>query len=88
MELQDYRKEIDRIDRALVELFCQRMTVCAGVAAWKQERNLPVLDQSREDAKLAVIAQMAGPEMAPYCQELYRTIFAQSRAYQQRLMEK
>ena len=46
MELSDYRVQIDRIDRQLVELFAQRMETAAGIAAYKKEHGLPVLDPS------------------------------------------
>ena len=36
MELSDYRVQIDRIDRQLVELFAQRMETAAGIAAYKK----------------------------------------------------
>ena len=39
MELSDYRVQIDRIDRQLVELFAQRMETAAGIAAYKKEHG-------------------------------------------------
>ena len=48
MELSDYRARIDQIDRQLVELFAQRMNTAAGIAAYKKEHGLPVLDPVRE----------------------------------------
>ena len=50
MELSDYRARIDQIDRQLVELFAQRMNTAAGIAAYKKEHGLPVLDPVRERA--------------------------------------
>ena len=52
MELSDYRARIDQIDRQLVELFAQRMNTAAGIAAYKKEHGLPVLDPVREREKL------------------------------------
>ena len=43
-ELEEYRGKIDAIDRALVELFLQRMEVTGAVGAWKREHGVPVLD--------------------------------------------
>lgn len=87
MELQDYRKEIDRIDRELVALFVRRMEVSAGIAAYKQAHGLPVLDAAREQAKLQQVAELAPEQLRPDTAELYRTLFALSRGYQQRLQE-
>lgn len=60
MELSDYRARIDQIDRQLVELFAQRMNTAAGIAAYKKEHGLPVLDPVREREKLLDVAG-AGP---------------------------
>jgi chorismate mutase len=43
---------------------------------------LPIFVPSREQEKLADIAQKAGPEMAEYAQQLYAKIFELSRDYQ------
>ena len=87
MDIQDYRKEIDRIDRELVALFVRRMEVSAGIAAYKQAHGLPVLDAAREQAKLQQVAELAPEQLRPDTAELYRTLFALSRGYQQRLQE-
>ena len=39
-ELQDLRRDIDAIDRELVELFRRRMDVTARVGAYKRERGV------------------------------------------------
>ena len=87
MDIQDYRKEIDRIDRELVALFVQRMEVAAGIAAYKQQHGLPVLDAAREQDKLQQVAELAPEQLRTDTMELYRTLFALSRGYQQRLQE-
>lgn len=48
MELSDYRTQIDRIDAELLQLFAERMQTAAGIAAYKKEHALPVLDTGRE----------------------------------------
>lgn len=59
MELGDYRAQIDEIDHKLVELFAKRMDVAAGIAAYKKEHGLPVLDPVREREKLQKTVQSA-----------------------------
>ena len=61
MELSDYRARIDQIDRQLVELFAQRMNTAAGIAAYKKEHGLPVLDPVREREKLLDVAALITP---------------------------
>ena len=47
--LEDYRKEIDSIDRELIALFEKRMNVAIKVGEYKKERNLPVFNAKREE---------------------------------------
>lgn len=47
-ELEKYRKEIDEIDKQLIELFEKRMNVSAKVAEYKKENNLPIYNGERE----------------------------------------
>ena len=83
MELHDLRKEIDAIDEELIRLFRQRMEVAGRIADVKKDKNLPVLDASREEQKLASVMAKAGPEMAEYVRQLYKTLFVLSRDYQE-----
>lgn len=84
MDLTDYRKQIDAIDDQLVELFQQRMDVAAGIAAYKQAHDLPVLDAGRERAKLRDVCAKARPELENYLRVLYSSLFEVSRSYQNR----
>lgn len=84
--LQEYRKEIDRIDDTLVKAFRERMEVAAKIAAYKKENGLPVLDSSRERLKLKEIAEKAG-DMEDYARVLYALLFELSRAYQGRFLD-
>ena len=49
-ELEQYRKEIDEIDQELTRLFELRLNTVLKVGRYKKQRNLPVLDASREQA--------------------------------------
>lgn len=45
---EELRKEIDQIDRQLVQLFEKRMKVSTEIAEYKLRNNIPVLDAQRE----------------------------------------
>jgi len=75
VDLQDYRKQIDRIDNELSQLFKERMDVVRQVAFYKKEHGLPILDAAREQEKLASID-------CPYTRKLYAVLFELSREYQ------
>ena len=66
MDLNDYRRQIDEIDTQLLALFAQRMEVAAGIAAYKKEHDLPVLDSSRERQKLLDIAAKSPDAVKEY----------------------
>lgn len=87
MDLNDYRKQIDEIDEQLVQLFRQRMEAAAAIAAYKKANGLPVLDAGRERAKLEDVCSKVPAALRGHTAALYAAIFAESRAYQQRLME-
>lgn len=87
MDLKDLREEIDKIDDELVKLFVRRMETAAQIAAYKKERNLPILIPAREQEKLADVAQKAGPAMADYTKSLYALLFELSRTHQHRLTD-
>jgi chorismate mutase/prephenate dehydratase len=87
MELNQLRQEIDEIDRELVSLFIRRMNCSAGVAEYKREHGLPVLDASRERALLSKISELSGEDFEEYSKELYKTILSLSREYQQKLID-
>ena len=81
-DLEALRGEIDEIDQKMVELFKERMAVCAQVAEYKREHNLPVLAAGRERALLGKVGEQAGEELADYAQSMYRTVLSVSRSYQ------
>ena len=80
--LTDSRAAIDRIDRALVQLFCERMQVSADVAEYKRAVGMAVTDAARERALLSKVSELAGEEMEENVRTLYATILAISKAYQ------
>ena len=87
MELSELRKEIDALDRQLVDILERRMDVAAGIAAVKAENGIPVLDAARETEKIASIRAMCRPETAELLPAVFEAVMAASRSYQEKLME-
>lgn len=87
MKIEELREQIDSIDAQLVELFKKRMDVSAGVAEYKRENNLPVLDKTRERALLNKITELSGEEYSHYTQRLYSQILELSKAYQHKRLD-
>ena len=86
MDLNDYRKQIDDIDRQLLALFGQRMEVASAIAAYKKEHDLPVLDGKREREKLLDVAAKTPDDLKDYAVSLYSLLFELSRSHQTRML--
>ncbi len=86
MELKDIRLQLDDIDAQIVKLFNERMHLCADVAQYKKENNLPVLDEGREREKLTAVALQSDETLRDYTRSLYNQIFDLSRAHQNKLL--
>ena len=87
MDISDYRKEIDRIDKQLINLFEERLEVAKGIAEYKKNNNLPILDPERERQKLYDITSMCREDIASYNSSIFSLLFDISKAYQSKLVE-
>ena len=86
MDLNDYRKEIDRIDDQLIALFAQRMETAEKIAAYKKANGLRVLDARREKEKMREILDKTPDDLREYVSSLYSLIFELSRSRQSCLL--
>lgn len=87
-ELDQYRAQIDSIDRRLVELFLGRMAVTQQVGEYKLRQGLPVLDPQRERQVLSAKAALVeDPADKADLTDLYRSIMAISRRQQRKLVK-
>lgn len=88
MDIEEARAEIAAVDREMAALFERRMAAAASVAAWKQERGLPVLDKAQEERVLERNAPLvADPEQRELYLIFLRDVMGLSRRYQHRLLE-
>lgn len=88
MNLEECRKEIDRLDKELTNLLEQRMQVVAKVAAYKKENHMEIFDPRRERQVLDKIGAMAQyKELAPYLQKIYQCIMDESKNYEREYMK-
>lgn len=85
MDLQELRKEIDKIDDELIPLLMKRMDISEQVAKYKVQRGIPVLNSEREKQILDDVAEKCGDRG-----ETIKTVFAAtmdaSRALQHKIM--
>ena len=85
MTLDNYRKEINKIDEEILNLFQKRMRIAEGIAEYKKTNNIPILNSSIERAKLAELSNKADEDMVFYSRILFNTLFEMSRSYQEKL---
>lgn len=86
MDLNEYRVEIDKLDKEIVSLFSRRMDVAAGIAEYKKANGLPVYDGRREREKLLAVRDLAPEALRDYTTQLYSLLFELSRSHQNRLL--
>lgn len=86
MNLDEIRKDIDGIDREIVELIVKRMNLSRDVAAYKIKNGKKVFDSAREQAILDKVSTLAG-EHGKAARLIYSTIMEQSRALQYPLVD-
>ena len=86
--LEDYRKEIDSIDRELVSLFEKRMNVALKVGEYKKERNLPIFHSKREEEVIEKnISLLKNKEYSDITRGFFENIMELSRSLQGNLMD-
>ena len=82
MRLDDYRAEIDTIDKQITKLLEQRMQTVRNIGICKQTMGKPVLDASRENSKLEALKAQTDEDSYSYIAEIFKEIMAQSRRFQ------
>lgn len=86
-DLQEIRKEIDRIDTEIVRLFEERMECCRSVAESKIQTGKKVFDRDREQQKIQSVMHMTHNELnAKGAGELFGQIMCISRKLQYGLL--
>lgn len=81
--LEELRERLDKIDNQIVNLYEQRMEVCADVGEYKIQNGKKVLDRQREREKLESVVQKASNSFNKKgIKELYEQLMSMSRKLQ------
>lgn len=84
-ELESLRREIDRVDKELLPLFLERMSLCAHVADYKRSNDMPVLDSVREKQVLdSKMDMLPSSEMSEEVYEFFNSLMTISRIHQEK----
>ena len=86
-DLQEIRKDIDVIDKKIVDLYKERMNLTSEVASYKIATGKQVLDRERELTKLKVLETLADTDFTRHgVRELFEQIMSTSRKKQYQLL--
>ena len=85
MDLLELRNEIDKIDDELVPLLLKRMDISRQVAEYKVQRDIPVLNEQREQDVLELVAKNCG-EQGEAMKTIFSAIMDASRALQHKII--
>lgn len=86
--LEQYRKEIDQIDRQMVALFEKRMDAAKKVGEYKKERGLEIFCPEREQIVIQKrTEQMQNPAYKQYTAEFFESVMRISRSLQAKLLD-
>lgn len=85
MDLVELRKQIDAIDSQLIPLLLDRMEVAKGVAEYKVNNGIPVLNEKREQEILDNVAEKCG-EQGEAIKTVFSSIMDASRALQHKII--
>ena len=89
MEIADWRKKIDELDRELVRLLNDRARVVLEIARIKKQTGLAVLDPRRErEVFQNIVGANQGPFESAAVQRMFQQIIEECRGLEQDLLEK
>lgn len=86
MEIADWRRQIDDLDRELVRLLNQRCRCAQAIGRLKRERGLGIYEPNRESIVLRNVEEanraMGGPLSAVALRRLFERIIDEMRSIQ------
>lgn len=89
MDIADWRKKIDEVDRDLVRLLNARGGVVLEIAKMKKQQGLAVLDPRRErEVFQNIVDANKGPFESAAVQRMFQQIIEECRGLEQEQIEK
>ncbi|MBQ9730676.1 MAG: chorismate mutase [Bacilli bacterium] len=86
--IEELRKQINAIDEKMAKLFEERMECAKEIAKYKQENNLPILDQNRENSLISKNLSYVQDELKIYYEEYLKKTIELSKKYQEKIIKK
>ncbi|MBR2912689.1 MAG: chorismate mutase [Oscillospiraceae bacterium] len=84
MDLQELRREIDSLDKEIINAFSRRMELCRGVAAYKKANGMQVFQSAREEEIFRKVYDLAPEGLGDSTRLLFKNIIDISKHLQYR----
>ncbi|MDR3156634.1 MAG: chorismate mutase [Lactobacillales bacterium] len=89
MNLDEIRKEIDKIDQALAPLIEERVRLVTKIARFKEGTRIPVFDEDRERKVLKNVEKLvASKQLREVVSESFQALMDVSKKYQLKEIER
>lgn len=86
-DIEDWRREIDRVDGEIAKLFEERMHIVEGIAKYKQAKGIEVLDSAREEAVISKnLDRIDDKELKSYYRQFLVDMMSISKEYQKAIL--
>jgi chorismate mutase len=88
-ELQRFRKELDELDRQLIDTLANRFAICRQVAEYKAEHGIPMMQPARvlEVKKRAADRALAAGLTERFALDLYDLIISEACRMEDEIIE-
>jgi chorismate mutase len=80
-DLSKFRKEIDKLDKELIEIIKQRLIICKKLGDFKMKNGLRVRDRKREKQIIADKIEKSSLD-SRFIKKLFKLIMKESRRLQ------
>lgn len=88
MDLNGARKEIDRIDEKMVELFEARLQISESIASYKKAHQMPIVQPEREAEVIKrAISRLKNPRYQEATQIFFETMMTLGKKLQKEKMD-
>ena len=81
MNLEQYREQLDKLDRDILEVLKKRFEISKQIGMWKKENNKPIEDLERETQVIESKIELSALPRE-FIEELFKLIFRQSKELQ------
>ncbi len=80
--IEELRKDINEVNKEILDLFIKRMEISKDIAIYKMENNIPILDRKREEEVLQNVVDNTPDDLKHYSLDLFKKIMELSKEYQ------